>query len=597
MKKIYQSACKLTVATAIVGAMLIASTSCVNEEYDLDKEINPEINVGGTLTIPIGNVAPITLGDMLDPDEITELELLDDGSYKITTDGEVSVEIDEVSPITIGSIYSSSNIAAQITTAGSTSLGIAPTATGSFSADLSSSMTVAPSEQVEVQEELEAIYSMGFSNDVYLTLNFTLNLSGIDSDIAFDNYSIQLPKFITSSSSLVDSNNTLTLNDTFTKSGSSYTYSISIKSEGLDFTQYDDIIASSGETKVLNFSDDITCSGGVVLTANNISSSIVGTAVTGNITFTLSEMIAGEVSGIINPEIPDMGEAIDLSELSDGIDGDISLVVSDPSITLQATNPLQIPLEITSLTLQPYKNGTKLTPVTLSSTIYIAAASSSGSTTTKIKIYGNDNLDFSDSDSYSSLIYMEGLGAILDGMPDSIDFSYEAQVDKSQTHTIDLTKESYEVALSYQIDIPLSFDEFSLDYTATVDGLGGDLEDALEYVSSMALDITMENDLPLSITISDITPLDEDGNALSSLDPFISNSCTIAANGSSTITLTLSDNAAGDLAKLDGLDISLQANMSAADGTGSASFNANQEIRMSMSARIIGGININTDDM
>ncbi len=94
MRKNYTISRFMLSSTLALGALLFAP-SCVNTEYDFDKEIEMDVNIGGDFTLPLGSTLPTYLKDLLDPDEIEYLEELD-GVYKISMSDNISVEIDEL---------------------------------------------------------------------------------------------------------------------------------------------------------------------------------------------------------------------------------------------------------------------------------------------------------------------------------------------------------------------------------------------------------------------------------------------------------------------------------------------------------------------
>ena len=46
-------------------SVLLAAISCVNEEYDLEKEINTDIQILENISMPVGDVAKITIDKIL----------------------------------------------------------------------------------------------------------------------------------------------------------------------------------------------------------------------------------------------------------------------------------------------------------------------------------------------------------------------------------------------------------------------------------------------------------------------------------------------------------------------------------------------------
>ena len=72
--------------------LLLCTTSllcaCVNEEYDLNKEIDNNITILKNIGIPIGNLEPITIEDFISPDNQDVLKTESNGDFYFSIDGE-----------------------------------------------------------------------------------------------------------------------------------------------------------------------------------------------------------------------------------------------------------------------------------------------------------------------------------------------------------------------------------------------------------------------------------------------------------------------------------------------------------------------------
>ena len=85
----------------LLSAMLCLATSCVDKNYDLaNKEITTDVKLeGNTIALPVGNLKPVVLDDLIDVDEIEMLEKNADGIYSISMDSTFTVE-ESIDPIT-----------------------------------------------------------------------------------------------------------------------------------------------------------------------------------------------------------------------------------------------------------------------------------------------------------------------------------------------------------------------------------------------------------------------------------------------------------------------------------------------------------------
>lgn len=83
---------------------IIVSVSCDNE-YDLDKDMNSNITVGGNnLSIPVGNTEKIVLTDLLDLEDDDVIQALENGNYSISYKDEIEIEDLKIDPVTITGI-------------------------------------------------------------------------------------------------------------------------------------------------------------------------------------------------------------------------------------------------------------------------------------------------------------------------------------------------------------------------------------------------------------------------------------------------------------------------------------------------------------
>lgn len=77
-------------------------TNCVSDEYDLSDGVNTEITVGGdSLSIPIGKVKPIVLGDMIDSLGADIIKKSENGTYSIRLNDSIDVEISAINPVNV----------------------------------------------------------------------------------------------------------------------------------------------------------------------------------------------------------------------------------------------------------------------------------------------------------------------------------------------------------------------------------------------------------------------------------------------------------------------------------------------------------------
>ncbi|MFR9504430.1 MAG: hypothetical protein SNH73_08315 [Rikenellaceae bacterium] len=104
MRKFYLHAGRFLCAAALLSSSLTLTTSCVDEVYDFEKELDLNVNLGGSLTLPLGSIAPITLSEMINAEDIDNFNDVD-GLYTLSYSDSDSFSFDvEVGSIAIGGV-------------------------------------------------------------------------------------------------------------------------------------------------------------------------------------------------------------------------------------------------------------------------------------------------------------------------------------------------------------------------------------------------------------------------------------------------------------------------------------------------------------
>ncbi len=459
--------------------------------------------------------------------------------------------------------------------------------------------TTSISESISLPDEIVKIDSMMFHNRVFISINVEVDIEGTDATLSFNDYEITFPRFIKFDSSVaVDEDNVLVLNDDFVTNQATRSYSTELEIVALDFTDpaYASLIGGEKGNKSLTIDEIVSFEGGVKIASAQMNSGEFNEEIVAQIGFEISEMDIAKVYGVLNPEIPTKQSDIDLNSLSEALDGgDLSIVLSDPLIVVEASNSLSIPIAISTLEIIPTKEGESLTTLSLSEAIDIDAAVEGVEQITTIYITANES--YSPTKSDATVVVMPELKNILENMPDNITLIYgaEAKVIEGENHMIDLY-ESYSFVVDYSLDVPLRIDELSLDYTTTVDGLQSSLESVISYITTLELEFEATNTLPINLSILSITPLDTNGEILEALGSILEQGeNVIVANGDSTIKLSLCDNDSGELELLDGLDISIAANVDYTEG--GVALNAEQYIQFNIAARLPDGVTFDPTDL
>lgn len=60
---------KMPLCVTLAAISVMSAVSCVNEEYDLNKDIDTTISINGDISAPLGSTEAIMIGDFLAIDE------------------------------------------------------------------------------------------------------------------------------------------------------------------------------------------------------------------------------------------------------------------------------------------------------------------------------------------------------------------------------------------------------------------------------------------------------------------------------------------------------------------------------------------------
>lgn len=477
--------CKVKKVSPLWGFLLsfpLWTVSCVDNKYDLDKDIDMTINVGGEyLTIPAGStdttflskIIEVEEGDMLQPDVTTHV-------YHLTKKDDISVEPTVVAQVTInGAETSLEKGLAEF------SIGDEVEETVDVELDESNSLEAVADDIDEALKELGALEAQ---TPATMTVTF-----GFDGGLKFDevkakNLKVKFPDFLVFEKGEVEEGNTLTLNETLSttprklnvigyrfgdKPGEGIPVvdgNISIKKE----------VFMQGVVQVVNASG----SGELKMTMY----------------VTLDEMTVNSVTGVIQPNIEAETTKIELNDLPDFLkDEDTRLDITNPVILLKADNPLETDVEIDAV-LTPKKNNVNIeghevkigtgygqNKVALIPGTNIIALSRTG----ECSIEG-----------VTENIKVEDINNLLETIPDDIDVNLQPIVRNENYYNAELGKE-YDLPASYEVDVPLSFEQgLNIVYNDSVQDLNKDLND-LDKVSlkNAKIMLSVDNAIPLKLQL------------------------------------------------------------------------------------------------
>lgn len=481
------------------------TVSCVDNKYDLDKDIDMTINVGGEhLTIPAGSsdtaylskIIEVEEGDILQPDATTRV-------YHLTKKDDIDVEPTTVKEVTISE--TTTNLSpTEIVNATSSSVEVPATVTtfGDFEAK---------SNNIdEALKELGALYAKA-PVDLILTIDFQKEQSLNFTRVQANKLKIVFPDYIVFKAEEGIQGHELILDgQVLSENGSSY--SRTLKVEGYKFSEND------GAGKKPN-GGTLTIEGVISMEGEVVTSGVSGTGILSLVPKTvLREMTANSVTGVIQPEIKAETTNIELNDLPDFLkDEETRMDITNPVILLRAENQLETPVEVDAV-LTPMKGNAQIdgkevkvgsgygkTPVVLASGKNVIALSRTGECTIE---------------GVTSNVKVEDINNLLETIPDDIEVDLQPVVRNEGYYTAELGR-AYEMPSSYEVDVPLSFEQnLNIVYNDSVQDLNKDLNDLDKVILKKAnVLLTVDNAIPLKLQLKPENVLIKDvyGNELTAV--------------------------------------------------------------------------------
>lgn len=501
--------CKVKKMYPLWGFLLsfpLWTVSCVDNKYDLDKDIDMTVNVGGEhLTIPAGSsdtaylskIIEVEEGDILQPDAATRV-------YHLTKKDDINVEPTTVKEVTIDETTTnlSSTEIVNATSSSNVEVSAPVTTSGDFEAK---------SNNIdEALKELGALYAKT-PVDLNLKIDFTNTGDLSFTKVKANKLKIVFPDYIVFKAEEGIQGHELILDgQVLSEDGSSY--SRTLKVEGYEFSKN----PGSGEKPV---DGTLTIVGEISMEGDVITSGISGSGTLALVpTAVLGEMTINSVNGVIQPNIKAETTNIELNDLPDFLkDEETRLDISNPVILLRANNPLETPVEVDAV-LTPMKDNAQIdgkevkvgsgngkTPVVLASGENVIALSRTGE---------------SSLEGVTANVKVEDMNNLLETIPDDIEVDLQPVVRNEEYYTAKLGW-SYEMPSSYEVDVPLSFEQgLNIVYNDSIQDLNKDLNDLDKVgLKNMKVILSVDNTIPLKLQLKaeNVQIKDVYGNELSAV--------------------------------------------------------------------------------
>lgn len=516
----------------LFGAVLLLTslgltTSCIDNSYDLDKDIDMTINVGGEhLAFPVGSTEKITMDKIIEIDEGDDLQVVN-GEYHLLKKGTVDDATTDVKTVIVNG---RDNQIEKITAANENSI---PDAEGVIETDIDQTGYI-EADAKDIDEAVKEIGSLQAvaKTDVILklTLQGNLNYESVAAELK-----VTFPDFLQFESDKNLSGNVLTLNLTGNdlKKGTAYAYPL--KLTGYQFG------TQSGEGKkvidrTLTIDEVVTIQGKATVKVNG--SIEAGTSLDILPVVSVANMKVKSVTGIIQPTIDETGSTVELSNLPDFLqDDDVELDITNPVFTFIATNPLDAPVALNG-EMFGTKDGKKIE----NSTVIIGENSvdkepivlePNATTTIALSRLGTGGPEGAQN------IKVSDINSLIKKIPDVVDVKLQPAITYDKYYTVELGK-TYSMNSSYDIDIPLDFGSgLKIVYKDSINDLHSDLED-IDFKKAV-IAVTADNAIPLQLEIKEenVTVKDFNGNVMNDIKVTVEGTIAESKDGKAVATSNL----------------------------------------------------------
>lgn len=523
--------------------------SCVDDQYDLDKDVDMTVTVGGDLTIPGSSTEEITLKKIFDLEEDSNVQPDAEGNYVLSQQGKTSV-----SDVNIGKVTVAGD---EIEVNGSESYlsfdedKVLPDMTvtdevderNSFKIDSDVTRDVVALKTAQVNMPISfRMYYEGNAGTLYLKKGFALTFPAYMTLVTDD------PKVEVSDNGDVKA--LVFKEDTEIRKNTEL--AVVARVTAIDFEKMDEGMGLV-ERGHLFMAGDIRAIG-----TSYVKTSEFGSANQINLTLTtdvdIDEMDIFRAVAKVDPQISVSVSPVKIQNLPDFLnDDEVSINLNDPRIFINVTNPTPVDINLTAQ-LTPVKDGIMLTDkiVQIGSETEAASQVIIPGNVTDYRICIHQITDEAGIEA-DRIVSVPGLNRLIEKIPDEI------RMEPVETTAVQEFKEielggDYRIETDYQLETPLQFNEGTeVIYSEKMDGWGSDMEDYdfKEVVVSMKA----TNAIPLDLQMT-ADAIDVEGNILSEVSATVEGNITAGTPNQKTnseLKIILKSSSTEALHRLDGL--------------------------------------------
>ena len=527
---------------------LLGMAACVDNDYDLSKDVDMTITVGGeNLSIPGSNTDSITLAKIFDLDPESDVQADVNGDYALTVNGtgnETTVRIEDVTieQNQIETEPSSSELYFRYASAQATEANV----------DDRTSFVV---DKTDVTEDLVALYQAQVVSTATLDLSFNGSVRQLHLAQGFQ---ISFPAYMTiqcnDSRFYMDGHVLTFAEDVAIPRGDILSIPLTISAIDFGLMGHGEGLVERGH---LIINGSIPVAGRTYLNADDfISQQDVRLTLNTDLNFNAIRLT--EVTAMVDPQIDITIDPVAINDLPEFLrNEEVKIDMTDPKIYLYITNGAPVAVDF-SADMIPYKDGQQLNTVAIgdktggTEAIVIPANTSDY----VVCLHRQQSADGIVAD---KIITVPTINDLIATIPDEIRTENINAQAVQESVVLQLGKD-YDVETGYNVVAPLQFNNGTeIIYNDRMDGWNSDMKDLNVRHAEVALSAT--NTIPLSMEMS-VNAIDSYGNVMSEITATVEGD--ISAGSSATpsvnpLTIRLQTNSDDALREMDGIAYEVRA--------------------------------------
>lgn len=534
----------------IILTGMSALSACVNEEYDLSKDIDTEITILKNVSMPLGSIEPVTIEKILnlEQEDISVLCKNDDGDFIFTfTGSEISAEIDvpsfsiapaggiQTEPI---EVHFNTGPAAGMDPGIVTENIVYSKVTGKL---LDSSMDI----EVESKLPSQIVDVKSVALDASIYMNFSVNAGAVH---LMKGFSVEFPEFLnvvgtgyTDSRFEIQSGNKLVVkDDILISSVSPLTFALKV----------DKITLPQGSISegLLVMNDEVRVNGDFYLSPSDFRVIPEELVVDIKADMTDLDVLSAEVKLAINEKVN--GTSLSISEFPEFLTGgNVCLDLYNPSLNFGVKNHT------------PFAFGVKA-----------GIKAARGNDSVEIQLGEDPAIDIpADTEAFYQFtrketdvpqgavnIVVPELGDLISILPEKVTFDDITLTSTSTDYVSIVSGDKYSASISYEVYAPLAFDkDLNIEFSTDINEIGLSFDEFS--VENFKLGFKIENSIPLDFAI-DAVVLDAEGSVVSDMELNVSAPVKGGTQNSPAVSdIEISIKSTGDSFSLDGLRLTMNA--------------------------------------